>query len=39
VILEGEDLIIKKYYDGDLHVIGEILSLQVDRSTSKEERI
>ena len=31
ITVEGKDLAIKKYCDGDLHLMGEIFSLQVHR--------
>ena len=31
VTVEGKSLMIKKYCDGDLHIMGEIVSLQVQR--------
>lgn len=35
---QGQNLSIKKYGDGDLHVTGEIFSLQVIAPTSKEDK-
>ncbi len=35
VTVEGEDLSIKKYYDGDLQILGHIYSLRVEREEHK----
>ena len=37
VCAEGKNLCIKKYYDGDLHLSGQIYSLKVE-STEKGEK-
>ena len=36
VVVEGKNLIIKKYYEGDLQLIGEIFSLRVEKTEGAE---
>lgn len=38
VVAEGENLSIRKYYDGDLQIDGTILSLQVERDGGEGKR-